>query len=746
MAKASDFFERYYAEKLWEAIPAIYRHEDGIAEEPGVLRALVQVLAEQAALLRRSQDRLWEDQFIETCDEWAVPYIGDLVATRLLSALNKRGRRIDVAKTIYYRRRKGTPRVLEELISDISGWDGKLVEQFQKLGRSRHGLDPFPETLAGRFSGTLPGGWADLRNPRIGELADGPFEEYFHTPDVRRHHGPSGRYAIPKLAFYLYRLRAFRAIDVMPFKINNSSFTFDPSGRDIPLFSQRLHSGDWDEWHSAAEWELPAPIPCRLLAHAEYRLTETIIRRLISDNGLSAGAATDLRTIAGLRFKTESSLVNVIGTFANRTEIQIPAIFLTLLALSLVPDCGKQVLLPDAGTLASSPLESSSIVVELTVPVSRIVSVENIVAANLVSGSINTGKELAIDAENGRFRFTAALDPTQELSVSYHYGFSGPMGAGTYSRPLSSRTPGRELTGGGSIQAADLIADGLVRIKDSKTYGPVDDQTGIVNETIEAANEQRPYVRLRNDWVLVSGAHGNAMLTLDGLWIGAAGNVTANVVLKGNFECVVIRNCTFDPGGGVNALGETLHPVQLRIEGFVENLCVENSILGPVKMESTGDAEEISFTDTIVQAGSGLAVDAGKGLTLLYRTTVFGRLNVHRLEASEALITDAANVTDTQTGCFRFSAAPAGSRLPRSYESFLFPGVANHWFTSRRLGHPGYAQLSETAPTAIKRGAENGSEMGAFSSLLNPIKLEGLKAKIDEYMPFGLIPIFINKT
>ncbi len=746
MAEARDLFERYYAEKLWETIPEIYRHEDGLAEEPGVLRAMVQVLAKQAAILRRSQDRLWEDQFIETCDEWAVPYIGDLVATRLLSALNKRGRRIDVAKTIYYRRRKGTPRVLEELISDISGWDGKLVEKFQKLGRSRHGLDPFPQTLAGRYSGTLPGGWADLRNPRISELADGPFEEYFHTPDVRRHRGLSGRFAIPKLAFYLYRLRAFQAINITPFRINDNEFTFDPSGRDIPLFSQRLRSSDWDEWHSAFEWELPAPIPCRLLAHAEYRLNEAIIQQLIIGHGLSTAAAAALRTVTNLRFKSESSLLNVISTFAEEAEIKNPAIFLPLLSLSLLPDCGKQALLPDAGTIASSPLEEASIIVHLLPPVDRIVSVENTIAANLLSGSITTNKELAIDAENGRFRFTAALDPEQVVSVSYHYGLAGPVGAGTYHRRVSDAVADRLLTGGGDITAARLVADGLVRITDSKTYIPVVSQTNIVNETIEAASGERPYVQLQQNWLLSSGTNKNSVLVLDGLWIGVAGNTDIGIIIRGNFECIIIRNCTFDPGGSSTALGDPIFPVLLAIQGFVENLCVENSILGPVRIEDLGTVEELSFTDSIIQAGSGLALDLREGRTLLNRTTVFGPVKVHRLEASEAIITGKAEVTDTQHGCFRFSAAPAASRLPRPYESLLFPRLAEHWFTSRLFGHPGYAQLSDTAPPAIARGAENGAEMGAFCRLLNPVKMDGLKAKIDEYMPFGLIPIFINKT
>ena len=60
-----DLFRRYYAEKLWEMIPPVYRHEAGIAAKPGVLRALVEVLADQAAIVRRSNDRLWDDQFID---------------------------------------------------------------------------------------------------------------------------------------------------------------------------------------------------------------------------------------------------------------------------------------------------------------------------------------------------------------------------------------------------------------------------------------------------------------------------------------------------------------------------------------------------------------------------------------------------------------------------------------------------------------------------------------------------------
>lgn len=263
---AKDGFERYYAEKLWEWIPPIYRHEDGLEGNPNphVLRAIVELLAAQAATARRSIDRLWEDQFIDLCDDWAVPYLADLVGTRLLNNLNRSGRRVDVAKTIYYRRRKGTPVVMETLIQDIARWEGAVVESFRRLGRTRHRLDPEPGSLAGPVTGTPPGGTADLRASRASEVVDGPFDDFAHTPDFRRHRGWKGRYNIPKLNFHLYRLRAFEVNFATPVHFGGHQYTFDPSGRDVPLFGpdQRLNQA---EWRPVEEWQLPAPIPCRLL-------------------------------------------------------------------------------------------------------------------------------------------------------------------------------------------------------------------------------------------------------------------------------------------------------------------------------------------------------------------------------------------------------------------------------------------------------------------------------------------------
>src|SRR5205807_5170912 len=108
----------------------------------GPLREIVNRIGAQAAVLRRSIDRMWDDQSIETCDDWLIPYIGALLDVNLVGGLDARGQRLDVAKTIYFRRRKGTVAILEEIAANITGWDARAVEFFRRLARTRHNFYP----------------------------------------------------------------------------------------------------------------------------------------------------------------------------------------------------------------------------------------------------------------------------------------------------------------------------------------------------------------------------------------------------------------------------------------------------------------------------------------------------------------------------------------------------------------------------------------------------------------------------
>ena len=99
------------------------------------------MIAQQALALDENLAQLYDDLFIETAAEWAVPYIGDLIGVRgLYDQTTKSGSaRAEVANTIGYRRRKGTAAMLEQLARDVTGWNlARVVEFFQLLITSQY--------------------------------------------------------------------------------------------------------------------------------------------------------------------------------------------------------------------------------------------------------------------------------------------------------------------------------------------------------------------------------------------------------------------------------------------------------------------------------------------------------------------------------------------------------------------------------------------------------------------------------
>jgi hypothetical protein len=151
---------------------------------------------------------------------------------------------------------------------------------------------------------------------------------------------------------------------------------------------------------------------------------------------------------------------------------------------------------------------------------------------------------------------------------------------------------------------------------------------------------------------------------------------------------------------------------------------------------------------------SNAALALSQGNAELSRVTVMGRAFVHRLQGSDTILAGFTIAEDAQDGCVRFSAVSTGSRVPRQYCCVTIAADAA-LFTSSAFGEPGYGQLLETADRAIvsgatgvtiTSGADTGSEMGAFSSQLAPIKERGLLIKYGEYMPLGLTPVVVRVT
>jgi hypothetical protein len=225
---------------LYSLLPAIYRIRDSERGYP--LRAFLGLISGQAQLLKADIDGLWDDLFIETCADWVIPYIGDLVANNPLPDQIVR-RRADVARTIYYRRRKGTLTMLEQMARDVTGWDAHAVAFFEQLGWTqnlnhlRFRMDastaPFDPFASDRV------GTALLRDMDAMDRLNGPFDTTTHTVDVRPPCQLTGWYDIRNIGFFLWRLQSFFMLGVTPRKSTSyaDGFYFSSIGNPAPLFA-----------------------------------------------------------------------------------------------------------------------------------------------------------------------------------------------------------------------------------------------------------------------------------------------------------------------------------------------------------------------------------------------------------------------------------------------------------------------------------------------------------------------------
>jgi hypothetical protein len=576
----NDRYEQIATDKLWRLLPEIYRAQDSaVLDQPGPLYELIQRLAVQVAVVRRSLDRLWEDQSIEACEDWLIPYIGALVDTNLVPAMDGRGQRLDVANTISYRRRKGTLGLVEQLAADVTGWESRAVEFFRALARRRHGLDPaigrpadsadpagarrlqLAEGLVGLVTGTPLGGYADLRNAAGAEATDTAFDEFHHRLDVRRGRGALGWYGIPKIGVFEWRSVSIGVDRATPVKVSgcNDHYAFEPTGRQIALFAadDRPAGGYGERWRPLAEWEVPGPIT-----------------QLLYDAVQLAGAVPP-----------------VPGGWPDPTASLWPE------SLSVTP------------TGAGVPLDEDTV---------------------------------EVWPEVGRFKLLPAV-AGEDVEVGYHYGLPADVGAGPYDRRQACVTtppdpaPVAEIPGGSEIALHDALdgiaGSGTVIITDGLTSTAVADVGSgqpVGRVTIRAADEGRAVIVPKPPapaWTFTGDPPGpddaTAQLRLEGVLVSGT-----DIVLQGRFAEVTISCCTLDPGTSGDLREpptiwepavdlRALSPTRLWIDGEVKQLTVERSITGPIRSRRGGFVETLSIADSIVQG-----LPAGDG-TLLTSEQVY---------------------------------------------------------------------------------------------------------------------------
>ncbi len=203
---------------LYELLPALYR----VRDEGGELSEFLRVLAAPLAELRQNIEELHGDLFIDTCNDWVIPYLADMVGVELIFP-DARSNRRDVRGAVSWRRRKGTRQALEEMASDLSGqmvvtqegWKRLLLVQDLNLPRTERTV-------------------TDVRQPLLAEGATGPLDGAYHVVDARDISAKSGRYHPEHVVHWLHPTQLFPVREGTPLERTRRALdgsTLDPDLR-----------------------------------------------------------------------------------------------------------------------------------------------------------------------------------------------------------------------------------------------------------------------------------------------------------------------------------------------------------------------------------------------------------------------------------------------------------------------------------------------------------------------------------
>jgi hypothetical protein len=760
---------------LYELLPTIYRMRD--AEQGYPLQALLRVIAEQVQVVEQDIMQLYENWFIETAQDWVVPYIGELIGYRPVHEAGEPGEvtssqglarnkilipRREVANTIRYRRGKGTLALLEILANEVAGWPARVVEFYKLLGWTQN-LN-LQHAERGRM--------VDIRDGDALDLLEGPFDPISHTVDIRRVNSARtpGRYNIPSIGLFVPRLKSNSVTYTQAYCLEESGphcYTFSALGNDTPLFIKPEREAE--PTHIADEWNLPLPIRRRALE-------KDLIRSRKDPNYTSRYYGED----------------KSLAIWARDWP---------------TPD-------------APQPIPTSAIIV-----------------ADLTDWQYRPPLDhIAVDPVLGRIAFPPSQRPRRDprpqmrrlrgVRVTYHYGFSAEMGGGEYERPLQQPVGAQVVRVEDATELEKALApwrsdaaefneqshDAVIEIARSGVFVLPFDITLKPDHSLQlrAANRVRPVIRLLDyesgfpDSMLVT-IGPSSRFTLDGLLITGrplhiqaseemrAQSMSRAAMLRGlalsskhgspptdtDFHgavCpaeVVIRHCTLVPGWGIGSKCEPLRPAEPSLELYKvrAQIRIEHSIVGSIQIhedEVLAEPIPIEISDSILDATSGereaLGAPGRPGahaqLTIL-RSTVFGIVQVHAVQLAEnTIFNDCLNVARRQLGCMRFCYVEPGCRTPRRFHcqpDLVIQAVdrsisdpqqqvearvreqerVRPRFTAQRYGNPGYGQLAIRCASEIKRGADDESEMGAFHDLFQPQRESNLRARLEEYSPAG---------
>lgn len=760
-------------DSLYGLLPAVIRQRDQAADK--ALEQLLAIIDGQVESIERDLDRMYENWFIETCDDWVVPYLGDLLGYELPAGAIAPGQgscalakvlapRREVGNLIAQRRRKGTASVLASIAGDIAGWPARAVEYYQRLVVAQHldHLQPDRLALIDVFRGV------ELLRP------GSPFGAACGIVDVRSIGAAQsrGRFNIANVGLHVYRMRRYPVTGTPAYcreDRGRNCFTFSLLGNDAPLY--RLARTARDASEPIGVDQVPLPIQ-----RFELESNDAIDQADPALYGVGASIA-----------------LNVQGWPTKGEGGDIPAEAILPADLS---DWSYRV--PE-GRIAVDPV------------LGRIMFADSQRPARGVRVNVSYGYGFAMDLGGGEYPRTFAPMPAATERAVVHAIDVAPA-AGQFASVALALADWQQRRDKGLPPEKRAAPALLIELLDSGEYRGslvVELQAG-ESVWVVAANGRRPVLWLADfnagssDAITVSGAKGSRFV-LDGVLVAGRGidimeppvagvgsgvnanpnaNANANEISAAaiaatadNDLCeVLIRHTTMVPGWGLNHDCEPMRPTEpsITIDGSRTCVRIEHSIVGAIRVSSDRQharRARIVIEDSIVDATSETRAaisEQGDRVAAadlcVARSTLIGMTLVHSVaRADNSIFAGTVQVARRQRGCIRYCYVPAGSRTPRRHhcqpetaiqaidERIAEPDETldraalrdlamlrvRPDFVSVRYGTADYLRLHADTAIEISQGADDASEQGVYHDLFEPQRIALLEARLADAVPAG---------
>ncbi len=672
---------------------------DAPDDDPGAARLIDDLLAgvdAQRARLASDIDQAWQDLFIESCADWAVPYLGSLLG------LPADAERLEVAYAIALRRRKGTPAALEDFAEIITGWTARVVDGWTVVEWSQRLGHPPPPRVASVDLG-------HLATQRIGS----PFEQ------ARRSVSPGGRWH-PRAAtavVWPWHVATLRQLEAPPLAVVGAHrFALHPLGAEAPLYLQpwpRQLASDADARSGSSAMtgdETDAPV----------RLTYRTFEALAAPGDITYGGNWQI------------AATHPLATQPPPADAEPPVVALTVGGAEIGWDKLRFGSLPD-GVVAPFPPAADEAVID---PARGRVELGAILAA---AGTLRATWHRALAGSLGALANDAAIDHDARVVVTVNPALvAGPAVVAT----LAAAFPAAEaLVAARGLHAQDSVPgrpDVEIRLETSDRLiapPPVAFVPTLPRWRIVAPTPALPTVVGDLDLDLTG-----ACLTLEGFY------VTGDITLGPGLEGATLRHLTMDPPGGATLTADA--------QAWSLALDAEQCLLGAIRADLA--AEQLFLRSCVIDGtGAGLRVCGGPpggaprdAVAAVSRlgpdlaaagVTFIGAVRAEVLDAVDCVFVDGAEVTQQQQGCLRHcyigpDPDPTTS-LPARYRCGPFPPPT---FASVGFEASGYYTLALEPDHPLLAAASDGGEVGAYNADRRGLRLDRLRRRITEFVPLGL--------